>query len=331
MKILITGGESRLSKALIKFLDKTTDEKIKENIQLIPLSKEELDITNQSNIVEVFNDFQFDIILNLASINDIKFCNEHKSICKSVNQDALQTLSFYAKLREIPIIQISSLDGYKQNLNNNYLIFNSTDTYAICKYEADKIVVPAKNRNMQINSINHDSFHKNTVIKTSFLYNPSDIHDGSIVNNIYKRVLQNENFEIDDRIVSITNIKKLAEFILKIAYIRYSSSNNYRINNDSYIFTDSGFVSYKEIAELFIKLLYSKVELIIKKTCKYNQLIRSTHNYGTWKENIVNNFNEYLEQSNDIFHDPNDFSTYLKKDYGLTPDEIIEGIVDELF
>ena len=105
MKVLVTGAFGQLGTALIKVLCKKHD--------VIPTGKDSsssinglrLDILNKLQIKEVVSATQPDVIINLASITNVDYCEQKPLLAKEVNIAGVQNIcdAFSGK-----IIQLST-------------------------------------------------------------------------------------------------------------------------------------------------------------------------------------------------------------------------------
>ena len=81
MKILITGGDTSLSKELSKIYDNV----------LIP-NLDELDLTNKKNIEEFFTKENFDVIIHNESLLNVRLCEEQKDLATKINVTSTKNL-----------------------------------------------------------------------------------------------------------------------------------------------------------------------------------------------------------------------------------------------
>src|SRR3989338_4077118 len=83
MNVAITGPNGLIGSRLIELL---TD------ITFIPLSHEELDITNQNDVVAKLNNINFDILLHLAAYNNVDMAEKEREKAHAINVDGTRYL-----------------------------------------------------------------------------------------------------------------------------------------------------------------------------------------------------------------------------------------------
>tara|TARA_B100000212_G_scaffold226320_1_gene171853 strand:+ start:1111 stop:1971 length:861 start_codon:yes stop_codon:yes gene_type:complete len=140
MKVLVTGAFGQLGTALIKVLCKKHD--------VIPTGKDssssinglKLDILNKLQIKEVVSATQPDVIINLASITNVDYCEQKPLLAKEVNIAGVQNIcdAFSGK-----IIQLSTdfvFDGKNGPYHENDPI-SPISVYGKTKSDAEKLLL----------------------------------------------------------------------------------------------------------------------------------------------------------------------------------------------
>jgi len=143
MKILITGVNGLLGSELFKLY------KSSENI-IIPTSRNiegnatiKLDITNQKEVYDVFNEFRPDVVINTAAIADVDLCETEKDLCWKTNVTSINHLAEACKDFEIHLIHIST-DYIFDGKNGPYMErdkANPISYYGKSKLEGEKILL----------------------------------------------------------------------------------------------------------------------------------------------------------------------------------------------
>jgi len=149
MKILITGSNGLLGQKLVKLLAN------KNGIELLATSTGEnriktitgfdyvsLDITNKTQVEQVFNQFKPNVVINTAAMTNVDACEDKKEECWNLNVNAVQNLIEAAEEHETHLIHLSTdfiFDGengpYKEEDKPNPLSY-----YGESKYEAEKLL-----------------------------------------------------------------------------------------------------------------------------------------------------------------------------------------------
>ncbi len=81
-----------------------------------------------------------DIILNLAAITDVDFCERNKLLCKKLNYSFVRNLAFFSKKYNFKLIQISTDQLYNKNKYNLEKDIKILNYYAKTKFMSDEIV-----------------------------------------------------------------------------------------------------------------------------------------------------------------------------------------------
>lgn len=175
MKILITGSNGLLGQKIIYGLLGDTlcllpDEirkKIKFKIQIIATAKgenrlhqkngyvyESLDITNKSEVVEVFSKHKPDVVINTAGMTNVDACETKKEECWNANVTAVQymadtitNLNTQYPILNTHFIHLSTdfvFDGMKGSPYDENDKPNPLHHYALSKYEGEKVVMTSK-------------------------------------------------------------------------------------------------------------------------------------------------------------------------------------------
>ncbi|MBX2958543.1 MAG: SDR family oxidoreductase [Flavobacteriales bacterium] len=155
MKILITGSNGLLGQKLVKLLAN------KEGINLLATSTGEnrikaitgfdyisLDITNKTQVEQIFNQFKPTVVINTAAMTNVDACEDKKEECWNLNVNAVKYLIEASEKHQTHLIHLSTdfiFDGengpYKEEDKPNPLSY-----YGESKYEAEKLVQQAKTK-----------------------------------------------------------------------------------------------------------------------------------------------------------------------------------------
>ncbi|MBT5781554.1 MAG: sugar nucleotide-binding protein, partial [Candidatus Marinimicrobia bacterium] len=92
MKILITGAYGQLGYSLSKF--RSTKDKVYRTGVKIPLGEKGLRLNIIDNIMlkDIISSLSPDIIINLAAITNVDFCESNPKIAKEINTNGVQNL-----------------------------------------------------------------------------------------------------------------------------------------------------------------------------------------------------------------------------------------------
>lgn len=186
--ILVTGSTGFLGSYLVK--------KIKKNYKLICLGFKQsadyrVDLNDIKKVEKIIAKTKPDIIINLAAITNVDFCERNKILCKNLNYIFVRNLVSFSKKYNFKIIQISTdqlYDKNKYNLEKDIKILNY---YAKTKFMSDQIVnknggcvlrtnffgIDRKNENGLVNWIksNHQNKIKISLFKNIY-FSPLNIN-----------------------------------------------------------------------------------------------------------------------------------------------------------
>jgi len=149
MRILITGSNGLLGQKLVKLLANNP------SIQFLATSTGEnriksitgfdyvsLDITNKTQVEQVFNQFKPNVVINTAAMTNVDACEDQKEQCWNLNVNAVKNLIEASGKHQTHLIHLSTdfvFDGengpYKEEDKPNPLSY-----YGQSKYEAEKLL-----------------------------------------------------------------------------------------------------------------------------------------------------------------------------------------------
>jgi len=149
MKILITGSNGLLGQKLVKLLvnkfnikflaTSTGENRIK---SIIGFDYVSLDITNKTQVEQVFNQFKPNVVINTAAMTNVDACEDQKEQCWNLNVNAIKNLIEASEKHQTHLIHLSTdfvFDGengpYKEEDKPNPLSY-----YGQSKYEAEKLL-----------------------------------------------------------------------------------------------------------------------------------------------------------------------------------------------
>jgi dTDP-4-dehydrorhamnose reductase len=158
MRILITGSNGLLGQKIVKICLKRGTEFLatsngKNRNQDCPTDKyQEMDITNQKRISEVFTEFQPTHIIHTAALTNVDYCELNPEECKEVN--VLATQKLWEEAQNINAhFQLLSTDFIFDGLTGNYKETDAPSAVSIygqSKVDAEQILLNSENKNWSI-------------------------------------------------------------------------------------------------------------------------------------------------------------------------------------
>ncbi len=194
MKILVTGSKGMLGQDLCPILED-------EDFEVIETDVDTLDITDEKNIEEVFNEKHPEFVIHCAAYTNVDKAEEDKETAFKINAKGTENLAKACKKADIPILYISTdyvFDGTKQGkyLPNDKT--NPINVYGESKLAGEKAV---------------QENEKYYITRTSWLYGH---HGKNFVETMISLKDKEELKVVDDQIGCPTWTVELANGIVKL-------------------------------------------------------------------------------------------------------------------
>lgn len=109
-KILLTGGQG--------FFCTRFYERYKNEYKILSTGREDLDITDDIKVMQVFKEFKPDYVIHAAAIAVTDFCNEHPEIAQKINVDGAVNVAKACKEVGAKLVFISSEQVFNGNIEN---------------------------------------------------------------------------------------------------------------------------------------------------------------------------------------------------------------------
>jgi len=210
MKILVTGSEGMLAQDLISILE--------ENNETMPLSKQEMDITQKDAVIKNIKNNAPDVVINCAAYTKVDLAEEEREKAFHVNGIGVQNLAIACAEMQIPLCHISTDYVFGGRKNKPYTPFDATNPLSI--YGESKL---AGEKYMQW------IMNKFYIVRTSGLYGRGD---NNFVMTILRLAKERGAVKVvTDQICSPTYTVNLSAGIRKL--IESGSFGIYHITDDS--------------------------------------------------------------------------------------------------
>ncbi|HBG92129.1 MAG: dTDP-4-dehydrorhamnose reductase [Nitrospirae bacterium GWF2_44_13] len=234
MKILITGSESMLARDLMPVL--------KENNEIIPLSKQEMDITQKDAVIKNIKRSAPDIVINCAAYTKVDTAEEERGKAFQVNGIGVQNIAIACAEMQIPLCHISTdyvFDGKKSKPYTPFDAPNPLNVYGESKLAGEKYIQWITNK-----------FY---IVRTSGLYGRGNNNFVITILRLAKE--QSAVKVVTDQICSPTYTLNLSAGIKKL--IESGSFGIYHIADDS----GSG-ISWFDYAREIVSMAGIRAEII---------------------------------------------------------------------
>ena len=205
------------------FLGKNIVEKFKNhNITQTNLTKFNknsyiLDITDEKQVIDCFNDVKPSVVINCAANTNIDFLESNTSTAYSINGEGVRNLAVTCKKSDVRLIHIST-DGIFDGIHGKYT--EEDEPTPINVYAKSKII---GEKNIIKNCLNH------VIVRTNFYGNHPQ--GKSLFNNILSKLKNGKQFTgFDDVIFSPLEVSNLSDLIYDVTFSNYRGILNLSSN-----------------------------------------------------------------------------------------------------
>ena len=261
MKILITGADGQLGRALQKELDPNKNE-------LLLTDADQMDITDLKSLEKTFSSFNPDAVINCAAYTNVDKCETEEALAFKVNAKGPENLVDMCIKYDSCLVHISTdyvFDGEKDSPYTEDDIPNPQSVYGKSKLLAEQIV--------------KEKMTKYFIVRTAWMFGDGGNFVRKIVNNAKNN---HEVTVVDDQFGSPTSSMELAKVINLLI-----NSNKYGIYHASC----EGYCNWAEFAEEIFKELNMNVKVIHVKSNEYISKVKRPKNSVLENSKLLTNFN----------------------------------------
>jgi dTDP-4-dehydrorhamnose reductase len=201
MKVLITGKDGQLGKSIYKVISHSKQEN-----EFIFVGRNELDLSDESNINNYFNSHNFDVIINCAAYTAVDRAESEINLADKINHIAVKQLAEITKKQHAKLIHISTDFIFDGKSGKPYI--ESDQPNPVNNYGKTKLAGEAKIIGiMPSNAV---------IIRTGWVYSE---FGNNFVDTILRLGTSRDNLKvINDQIGSPTYARDLAIAIVDIIY-----------------------------------------------------------------------------------------------------------------
>jgi dTDP-4-dehydrorhamnose reductase len=232
-KVLITGSEGMLGKALARALESEKTQIIRADINS---AEEPIDITDKNAVTGFIEQIRPDIIVNTAAYTDVGGCEKNPEKAYSVNTQGVKNIACAARKSNSFLIQISTdyvFDGRKTIPYTVKDRPNPINIYGKSKLEAEDAV--------------RDMLDNYVIIRTSWLFGKTG---KNFVDSIIGQAESGRPLKVvDDQAGCPTYVQDLATAIVKLLPRTYNLEPKTIIH-----ITNSGSCTWYEFAKEILKI-----------------------------------------------------------------------------
>jgi len=199
MKILITGAFGQLGNSLKNFLS-INDEVFRTGLNIPTGGKGlQLNIVDKIMLKDIISSTSPDVIINLAALTNVDFCESNPEIAKEVNTNGVQNLVDVFSGKIIHLSTDYVFDGLKGPYKEEDQI-NPISVYGKTKYDAEKIVLDKNN---------------NLVLRANVLYNMFGNNKASFLNWVVNNLKNKNSIQVvNDQFNNPTWTESIAEILV---------------------------------------------------------------------------------------------------------------------
>jgi len=133
MKVLVTGANGMVAHAAVDYCRSVGD-------KVVALTQQELDISDQQSVFDLFEREKFDAVLNCAAYTNVDGAETNQDICFQANAAGVENLAFASKKIDCSFVTISTdyvFDGAKGDFYTQRDTPNPQSIYAKSKLEGE--------------------------------------------------------------------------------------------------------------------------------------------------------------------------------------------------
>lgn len=261
MKILITGADGQLGRALQKEL-------LKKDYKLLLTDAEQMDITDSESTNKVFASFKPNVVINCAAFTNVDKCEIEEDKAFKANAQGPENLVDACLKYDACLVHISTdyvFDGEKKEPYIESDNANPQSVYGKSKLVAEKIV--------------QEKMKKYFIVRTAWMFGDGENFVRKIVSNAKNR---DAVTVVDDQFGSPTSSMELAKVISLLI-----DSSKYGIYHASC----EGFCSWAEFAEEIFHQLGMNVKVMHVKSSEYVSKVKRPKNSVLKNQKLLENFN----------------------------------------
>jgi dTDP-4-dehydrorhamnose reductase len=223
MKVLVTGANGQLGTDVVALFQGSNE--------VIGVGRNEMDITNLDQCIQVIEKHQPDVIIHCAAYTAVDLAEEEEDIAYQVNAYGSRNLAIAAERVGSKICYISTdyvFDGTAAKPYREYDNTNPTSVYGKSKRAGESLVQALSS--------------KFFIVRTSWVYG---LHGNNFVKTMLKLAVGRDQLKVvNDQVGSPTFTEDLAEFLLRLV-----ATENYGIYHAS----NSGVCSWYDFAKVIFE------------------------------------------------------------------------------
>lgn len=231
MKVLITGATGQLGHDIVKFAPDIHT--------LLTPTRNEMDLSDTTSVKKYLSKNNPEYIIHCAAWTKVDDAESNVELCRKINVEGTRYLTDYCKIKDIPIIYISTDYVFNGKGIRPWTVNDSTDpinTYGLSKRDGENIV---------------KTHSKHYIVRISWVFGPNG-------NNFVKTILNKSKISdkicvVDDQLGSPTYTTDIAPLIWEM--VKYEKYGTYHAHNE-------GYCSWYEFAKKIIEAAKLNIDII---------------------------------------------------------------------
>ncbi|MCC0648007.1 dTDP-4-dehydrorhamnose reductase [Clostridioides sp. ZZV15-6598] len=202
MKILITGSNGQLGRELVNQLESINQSIKQPKYDVLPTTRDDLDISNQTNVDSFIAYNKPDVIINCAAYTKVDACEDNIETAYKINALGARNLAIASEKVNAKLVHISTdyvFNGLSKNPYREDNKIEPNSVYGNSKLMGEKFV--------------EQFSHKYFILRTAWLYGDGN----NFVNTMIRLSKENKEVNVvDDQFGSPTSTVDLAKVIINI-------------------------------------------------------------------------------------------------------------------
>ena len=229
MRILVAGGQGQVGSALAQ-------QGLEQSLDLIALSRQNLDITSAESIAAVFNEYEPDLLINAAAYTAVDKAESEPELAYAINETATALLADACAERGIPMLHIST----------DYVFDGTKDSPYVETDAVNPIAVYAKSKEAGERAL-RERLERHIILRTSWVFG---VQGNNFVKTMVRLAKDRDRLTVvADQFGGPSSARGIAEALLTIA-AQYQSGSS--IAWGTYHYCQKPYVSWHQFAEAIV-------------------------------------------------------------------------------
>lgn len=249
MRVFVIGAAGMLGSAFHNYFMKNNIEAKEYDINLTDPYINYLDIRNYYDLCNEVDNFNPDLIINLAALTDLEFCEKNSENCYATNYHGTENLAILSSRYDVPYIYISTA-GVFDGVKDSYSCFdkpNPINLYGHSKYLGE----------LAVQSLCDKFF----IFRAGWMMGGGlgkNGKDKKFLKKIFNQIQSGEKtlYVVDDKYGTPTYTEDFAKNVMRVF-----KTQRYGLYNQ----TNTGFGSRLDVAQYFLECLGIEKKIKIKK------------------------------------------------------------------